>query len=70
MYLYNHVIIPLPLQDIDLEIKEKNKYFERGPVSPFEFDEEVPVIHLKLPEKPVLGWAMKILNSDKVYSLI
>ena len=47
-------------------MKEKHRFFERGPVSPFEFDEDEPVIRLKLPADSVSGWTMKHLNTEEV----
>ena len=57
----------LLFQEIDFDVERKYNHFERGPVSPFEFDEGAPAIRLNLPKDPLSGWALKHLNTDEVH---
>ena len=67
-YLHNYCSRYLFLfQEIDFDVERKYNHFERGPVSPFEFDEGAPAIRLNLPKDPLSGWALKHLNTDEVH---
>ena len=41
-------------------------HFEGGPVSLFECDKGSPTIHLDVPKDPVLGWTMKLVDTNEV----
>ena len=41
-------------------------HFEGGPVSLFECDKGSSTIHLDVPKDPVLGWTMKLADTNEV----
>ena len=54
-------------QEIHWDVKGKfSHHFEGGPVSLFECDKGSPTIHLDVPKDPVLGWTMKLVNTNEV----
>ena len=54
-------------QEIHWDVKGKfGHHFEGGPVSLFERDKGSPAIHLDVPKDPVLGWTMKLVDTNEV----
>ena len=54
-------------QEIHWDVKGKfGHHFEGGPVSLFAGDKRSPTIHLDVPKDPVLGWTMKLVNTNEV----
>ena len=43
--------------------------FEGGPVSLFECDKGSSTIHLDVPKDPVLGWTMKLVDTNRCVSI-
>ena len=41
-------------------------HFEGGPVLLFQCDKGSPTIHLDVPKDPVLGWTMKLVDTNEV----
>ena len=54
-------------QEIHWDIKGNLGHtFEGGPVSLFECGKGSTTIHLDVPKDPVLGWTMKLVDTNKV----
>ena len=53
-------------QEIEADVKQQYNSVECGPVSQFKLEANTSTIHLDVPNEPICGWNMMLLNGEPV----